>query len=77
MPQETSRISNFHHRTARSMIITAARIEEEEPILAAALYRKASVKLEKVLRQRDAELRELRLSTKVDATTLEPVTSHQ
>ena len=59
------------------MIITAARIEVEEPVLAAALYRKASVKLEKVLRQRDAELRELRLSTKVDATTLESVTSHQ
>ena len=59
------------------MIITAARIEVEEPVLAAALYRKASVKLEKVLRQRDAELRELRLSTKIDATTLESVTSHQ
>ena len=59
------------------MIITAARIEVEEPILAAALYRKASVKLEKVLRQRDAELRELRLSTRADNTTLASVTSHQ
>lgn len=59
------------------MIITAARIEVEEPVLAAALYRKASVKLEKVLRQRDAELRELRLSTRADNTTLESVTSHQ
>ena len=59
------------------MIITAARIEVEEPVLAAALYRKASVKLEKVLRQRDAELRELRLSTRADNTTLESVTHHQ
>ena len=59
------------------MILAAARIEVEEPVLAAALYRKASVKLEKVLRQRDAELRELRLSTRADNTTLESVTSHQ
>ena len=77
MPQETSRISNIHHRTARSMILAAARIEVEEPVLAAALYRKASVKLEKVLRQRDTELRELRLSTRTDTANLQSLTSHQ
>ena len=58
------------------MILTAARIEREEPVLAAALYRKASVKLEKVLRQKDAELRDLRLSTAPNTTTLQSVTSH-
>ena len=77
MQKSVSRIINTHHRTARSMILTAARIELEDPALAATLYRKASIKLEKVLRQKDTELRELRLSIEPLKTTLQPVTDHR